>query len=34
MQGDPERFAMITMADTQLDTEADTKRFFQKHSLT
>lgn len=30
MQGDPERFAMITMADTQLDTEADTKRFFSE----
>lgn len=26
MEGDPDRFAMITMADTQLDTESDVKR--------
>lgn len=30
MQGDSDRFVMITMADTQLDTEADVKRLFSE----
>ena len=30
MQGDSDKFVMITMADTQLDTEADVKRLFSE----